>query len=714
MTSGTRRARIVFALITMIAAMIAVSGAGWAFLSHAYEDAAVANDKSQSLLGLMASLTDLETASRGYALTDDPAYLTPVAPALAEMGRARSVLLSHPDEPHSHIAEFNALEAVVDRRVAVVNAVVDNVRRGEPEAALAIIRSGEGKQLHDLIRQRTADLMATMSQDAIAAGKRVKLSIALTLAAMLGLAVGCVVVLIYGWRAAAAADGSADAHRIALEKQGRIVEDSPDLFVTARGGLIEYVNRPGREMLGTDDEALIGRPLRDLFPSSSPFVRDHLPALEAAPGVAPIVNDEVVGPDGRRFESGVRGFSVNDERGLLVTVACRDLSDFARLNDQLQKSQRLESLGKLTGGVAHDFNNLLTVITGCAEATADILKARGGDPELESINALVEQAADQGASLTRHLLAFARRQPLSPRRTDLHRLLKRAEPLLRRTLGEDIALDTITDGELSDVLIDPGQMENVLLNLCLNARHAMPQGGHLTLEAEQVVLDRDYVHWNDDVVPGPYVRLAVTDDGCGMSSAVLERAFEPFFSTRPQAEGSGLGLSMVYGFLKQSNGHVKIYSEINQGTTVNLYLPCAPSSEPAGAPFATTDAAGGSEHILIVEDDALVRAHVVRQLTRLGYQVEEAENGAEALKRVQARPFDLLFTDVVMPGGMNGRQLAEAARLAQPGLRVLYTSGYTENAIVHQGRLDRGVSLLQKPYRRADLATAVRTALGNE
>lgn len=229
-----------------------------------------------------------------------------------------------------------------------------------------------------------------------------------------------------------------------------------------------------------------------------------------------------------------------------------------------------------------------------------------------------------------------------------------------------------------------------------------------------MVLDRDYVHWNDDVVPGPYVRLAVTDDGCGMSSAVLERAFEPFFSTRPQAEGSGLGLSMVYGFLKQSNGHVKIYSEINQGTTVNLYLPCAPSSEPAGEPYATADAAGGSEHILIVEDDALVRAHVVRQLTRLGYQVEEAENGAEALKRVQARPFDLLFTDVVMPGGMNGRQLAEAARLAQPGLRVLYTSGYTENAIVHQGRLDRGVSLLQKPYRRADLATAVRTALGNE
>jgi PAS domain S-box-containing protein len=714
MTSARRRARVIFALIAMVAAMLAVSAGGWAFLSNAYGDAAAASEKSESLLRLRANLTDLETAARGYALTEDDAYLEPVAPALAQMGRARSVLQSHLNWRDAHRVSFGALEALVERRVAVADAVVDSVSRGEPAAALAIIRSGEGKRLHDLIRQRSQDLGESMALEGAAAAQRVRLGIFLTLAVMISLGAGCVAVLIFGWRAAVAAESLAYAHRIALEQQARVVEDSPDLFVTAHKGRVEYVNRPGREMLGVDDKALIGRPLRDLFPSGSPFVRDHLPALEAEPGVTPILNDEVIGPDGRRFECGVRGFSVSDERGLIVTVACRDLSDFARLNAQLEKSQRLESLGKLTGGVAHDFNNLLTVITGCAEATADILKARGGDPELESINALVEQAADQGASLTRHLLAFARRQPLSPRRTDLHRLLKRAEPLLRRTLGEDIALNTITDGKLSDVLIDPGQMENVLLNLCLNARHAMPQGGHLTLEAEQVVLDRDYVHWNDDVVPGPYVRLAVTDDGCGMSAAVLARAFEPFFSTRAQAEGSGLGLSMVYGFLKQSNGHVKIYSEVGQGTTVNLYLPCAPSSEPAAAPEAEADLTGGSEHVLIVEDDALVRGHVVRQLTRLGYQVEEAESGAEALERIQARTFDLLFTDVVMPGGMNGRQLAEAARLVQPQLRVLYTSGYTENAIVHQGRLDRGVQLLQKPYRRADLAAAVRNALGNE
>ena len=285
------------------------------------------------------------------------------------------------------------------------------------------------------------------------------------------------------------------------------------------------------------------------------------------------------------------------------------------------------------------------------------------------------------------------------------------EPLLRRTLGEDVILATVHDDTPHSAIIDPGQLENAILNLCLNARHAMPEGGRLTIEVASVDLDQSYVNWNTEVEPGRYVQLAISDNGVGMAPDVVERIFDPFFTTRPPGEGSGLGLSMVYGFLKQSRGHVKAYSELGEGTTINLYLPAAGAGAVASPALPTPVAVGGSERVLVVEDDDLVRNHVVKQLRALGYDVAEARNGDAALLLLAETRFALLFTDVVMPGELNGRRLADAARRTDPAMRVLFTSGYTENAIVHHGRLDEGVRLLQKPYRRADLARAVREAI---
>ena len=384
------------------------------------------------------------------------------------------------------------------------------------------------------------------------------------------------------------------------------------------------------------------------------------------------------------------------------------------LNVRLRQSQKMEAVGQLTGGVAHDFNNLLTVILGNAELVADALADR---PRLRQMVEMTAKAAERGAELTGRLLAFSRRQPLDPRPSDINRLIADMDPMLRRTLGEHIEIELVRGGGLWTAMVDPGQLENAILNLCLNARDAMPSSGRLTIETANAHLDADYAAGQAELEPGQYVMVAVSDTGTGMDAATLERAFEPFFTTKDVGKGSGLGLSMIYGFVKQSKGHVRIYSEPGLGTTVRLYLPRAVAEDGAGAPVpahAAADAAAerGSGRILLVEDDALVRENSAAQLTSLGYAVVAVGSAPEALAVLEKdAAFDLLFTDIVMPGGMNGRALAERALKLRPGLPVLYTSGYTENAIVHHGRLDRGVELLAKPYRRQDLAAKVRAVL---
>src|SRR3954447_18103804 len=385
---------------------------------------------------------------------------------------------------------------------------------------------------------------------------------------------------------------------------------------------------------------------------------------------------------------------------------------------QVRQAQKMEAIGQLTGGVAHDFNNILTVITGTIEILADAVKDR---PQLVQITGLINAAAARGADLTQHLLAFARRQPLQPRSTDINTLVIDAARLLRPTLGEQIEIESMLSPDSAPALIDPSQLSTAILNLALNARDAMPEGGKLTLETRNVVLDEDYAAMNNEVKPGSYVMIAVSDSGAGIPAKLLEKVFEPFFTTKDVGKGSGLGLSMVYGFVKQSNGHIKIYSEEGHGTTVKLYLPqaatVAGTASVEDAPAAAPGISGferGDKSILIVEDDALVREYVVTQIGRLGYKTLAASNATEALAIINgSESVDLLFTDVIIPGGMNGRQLATETLTQRPELKILYTSGYTENAIVHHGRLDAGVLLLPKPYLSSDLARMIRTALAS-
>jgi PAS domain S-box-containing protein len=403
---------------------------------------------------------------------------------------------------------------------------------------------------------------------------------------------------------------------------------------------------------------------------------------------------------------------IADERGWFThwVAVERDITERKQLEDRLRQFQRMDAIGQLTGGVAHDFNNLLTVMLGNAELLVEQL---AGQPNLAGAARLIVQAGVQGAELTKRLLAFARRQPLDPQVLDVNRTLTGVETLLARTLGEHVELEFACAAGLWPALADPSQLQDALLNLAINARDAMPAGGRLTVETSNAWVSQEYAERHVDLKPGQYVMIAVSDTGTGIPAEHLARIFEPFFSTKVKGKGTGLGLAMVYGFLKQSEGHVNVYSERGQGTTFKMYIPRAHAAPVPPAPDAwTPHIASGQETILLVEDDELVRRFAREQLSSLGYRVISQDNGARALEVLRgSQPVDLLFTDIVMPGGISGRQLADQARVLRPGLKVLYTSGYTENAIVHHGRLDPGVRLLSKPYRRAELARKVRDAL---
>jgi signal transduction histidine kinase len=377
---------------------------------------------------------------------------------------------------------------------------------------------------------------------------------------------------------------------------------------------------------------------------------------------------------------------------------------------QLAQSQKMEAVGQLTGGIAHDFNNLLTVITGAAEILSDDVTDQ---PELATTLAMIDEAAQRGAELTQRLLAFARKQPLQPRATDTNKLVSTAIKLLRPTLGENIEIESMFEEHAWPALVDPGQLTTAIVNLAVNARDAMPNGGKLTLETGNVRLDEAYAAANREVSPGAYVMIAVSDNGTGIPAAIIDKVFDPFFTTKEVGKGTGLGLSMVYGLVKQSGGHIKIYCEDGLGTCIKLYLPSAAGRD---VEFVGTTTAvpiqRGTETILVVEDDPLVRSYAIAQLRALGYRTIPAANADEALAFIdQGTRCDLLFTDVIMPGSRNGRELAGELMRRRPELKVVYTSGYSQSAIVHHGRLDPGVLLLTKPYRRSELAQIVRAAL---
>jgi PAS domain S-box-containing protein len=382
-----------------------------------------------------------------------------------------------------------------------------------------------------------------------------------------------------------------------------------------------------------------------------------------------------------------------------------------RLEAQLRQSQKMQAVGQLTGGLAHDFNNLLTVILGNLDEVRDQLWGRPLGIELLD---QVRQAAEQAAELTQRLSAFSRQQPLQPRVVDAGRLVANLESLLRRTLGVDVAIEVVQAARLWSCEVDPAQLENALLNLAVNARDAMPHGGRLRIETDNACIEGSEAEPSEELRPGEYVLVSVIDNGVGMSEQVLSRAFDPFFTTKGPGRGTGLGLSMVYGFVKQSGGHVRLTSTLGVGTCAKIYLPRSLSqAQPAEPARVTTeDARGSGQVILVVEDDPHVRALTVRMLERLGYRVHVAGDGPEALKCLEQQAHvDLLFTDIVLPHGMNGVELSKIVRSLRPELPVLYTSGYTENALIHHGRLDAGVQLLEKPFTRAQLAAHICQAL---
>jgi PAS domain S-box-containing protein len=421
--------------------------------------------------------------------------------------------------------------------------------------------------------------------------------------------------------------------------------------------------------------------------------------------------------DGTAFRASVVIDAIRDPEGKLVGFAkiTRDITQRTQLEDArqaLQHSQRLEAVGKLTGGVAHDFNNILQVIGGSLQLMSGTV---AGIPAAQRHLNMALSAVDRGGKLAAQLLAFARRQPLQPVVLNAGRVVRGMEDLVQRAVGESVEVEMAVSASLWNTLVDPHQLENVVLNLAINARDAMPNGGKLTIELSNTMLDDTYVSAAHEVPSGQYVLLAISDTGSGMTPEVLARAVEPFFTTKGEGQGTGLGLSMAFGFVKQSGGHFRIYSEVGHGTTIKAYFPRSLEAEQALPEQVGGEVRGGTETILVVEDDPSVQATVVGILSELGYQVLRADNAEMALAVLRAGVrCDLLFTDVVMPGKIKSTELARQAKALLPNLKVLYTSGYTQNAIIHGGRLDPGVELLSKPYRREKLAAKVRQMLGGQ
>jgi len=494
------------------------------------------------------------------------------------------------------------------------------------------------------------------------------------------------------------------------QERDRVWSNSQDLLVViGSDGVFRDVNPAWTRILGFDREEIIGRHF-DAF--------IHPDDREATVNALAYSTREVLVQFENRFrhkEGGYRWFSWTaspDSSGLVygngrhVTAEKEAEAALTRTQDALRQSQKMEAIGQLTGGVAHDFNNVLQVIGG------NLQLLREATRQDEAAQRRVEAAmagVDRGAKLALHLLAFARKQPLAPDVLNIGQHVHELDDMLRRVIGDSIELETRIASDLWNIFVDPHGLENVLLNLAINARDAMNGIGQLILETRNVTLDEAYAQDHLEVAPGQYLMISLSDTGSGMPSAILERVFEPFFTTKPEGQGTGLGLSMVYGFIKQSGGHVKIDSEVGQGTTVRLYLPRSHQAQETMLPEFSGPVTGGDETILVVEDDAQVRDTVVAMLTELGYKVLKSPDTRHALDTLRAgEPIDLLFTDVVMPGTLRSPELAQLARELHPDIEVLFTSGYTEDAIVHGGRLDPGVALLSKPYRREDLARKIR------
>ena len=689
-----------------------------------------------------------ESVSRGFGLTRDPNFTREFQETADAIGPAFEALIAAAKDNPGQMRLFEETKALVDRRLAVSSELMRLRAAGDTAAVEAQVAKAEGRSAMAMI---SANFDKAVAEERMLLGARTAQStstgrflIAVDVTGVALILMLAVTLMRQTRRSNRELADSLSATRATNESLEAAVAERTEHLVAANEKLrhsssvmqstfhsmaeaVLVIDTQGEVMLANAaaEKMLRYRPgmnvmklraLSTVFHADgvTPLTVDDLPAARSLRGEEFDDMEFIARPKNGQDQVHlvVSGRPLRDASGAISGAALvyHDISASRETERKLQQSQKLDAIGKLTGGVAHDFNNMLTVIAGTTET---LVAGLADKPALQQTATLIDKAAQRCAELIEHLLAFARRQPLHPRNIDVNATIADVAKLLRPTLGEQIEITTMLDEKVASSHVDPSQLANSVLNMAINARDAMPGGGKLLLETRNVELDEDYAQANPGVKAGPYVMVAVSDTGTGMPQDVLDQVFEPFFTTKELGKGSGLGLSMVYGFVTQSGGHVRIYSEEGQGTTIKLYLPTALGHVEAAAPPAAVLALG-TETILVVEDDALVRNFVTAQLQNLGYKTVAAADGPTALAHVRnGETFDLLFTDVIMPGGISGRQLAEEVEKLRPGTKVLYTSGYSDNAIMHHGRLDEGVLLLAKPYRKAQLAQMVRQALGN-
>ncbi len=494
-----------------------------------------------------------------------------------------------------------------------------------------------------------------------------------------------------------------------IRRMATVVRDSNDaITIQDFDGRITAWNHGAESMYGySEREALAASIDRLTAPGKVEEQKDFIRRLIAGEAVTSFETQRVT-KDGRVLDVWMTVTKLMDDAGTPVGLASteRDITERKQLEAQYLQAQKMESVGRLAGGVAHDFNNLLTVINSTAELAA--MQLRPSDP-LQQDLAEIRGAGTRAAGLTKQLLAFSRKQVLQPQAVNLTTLVADLQPLLQRLIGEDVALPVVLAKDLANVRVDPGQFEQVIVNLVVNARDAMPKGGTITTETRNVDVDDAYFRTHPSVQPGAYVMLALSDTGVGMDAATRQRIFEPFFTTKPPGKGTGLGLATVYGIVRQSGGSISVYSEVGKGTTFRIYLPRVADAAPEYRPARSGVVTRGTGTVLVVEDEEALRRVAQRILLSAGYTVLVAANGEEALRLLERHdhPVDLVLTDVVMPG-MSGRDLAEQIRASHGGVKILFTSGYTDDAILRHGVLDAGVNFIAKPYSVADLTRKVR------
>ncbi len=704
----------------LVSILLLVCGVTWVQI----DQARTARRWSQHTDDVIITIKDLdlairnaETGQRGFLLTGRDEYLLPYDTAIGRVtfltGELQRLTADNPVEQ----ARLQALSPVLQHKLEELAQTVQLRRSLGLDAALAIVLTDSGrnsmKRIEAILGTMADDESGLLARRMAAADRRGLWVRRLLLAGMV------TALLALAWAARMLNRAWAHTHRIEAEQRTVALQLRASLDSLSQGVAVFGADH-GLSNWNDCFRVLLDLP-EAMVRAGSPYAAfdqhlsgDGAPLLETEEQIRhahPSPQDRVVAyertrGDGHHLE--LRRTPMPDG-GFVLTIT--DMTKRVQAEAVLREGQKMQAVGQLTGGIAHDFNNLLTVILGNLEMMRTRLD---GDPALQARIDRAAGAAQRGATLTAQLLAFARKQPLAPAPIDLAGIVPELMPLMQRTLGAHIDVRYVETAGLWPAMADHAQLESAVLNLALNARDAMPDGGRLTIEVANKVLDEVYASAHHEVTPGDYAMLAVSDTGHGMSPEVAARVFEPFFTTKPDGKGTGLGLAMVFGFVKQSGGHVKIYSEPGHGTTVRLYLPraigVAPLRPRMSAPAALPR---GNATVLVVEDEPAVREVAVSILADVGYRVLEAADGEEGLRLFDAHAAEiaLLLTDVVLPGPLRGRELAERVNALRPEVRVLYMSGYTENSIVHHGRLDDGVQLIGKPFKRDELVAKVAATL---